>query len=112
MCSFAVNEGASDPRSSSLEEAVLFLDIAEYVMPVDVRLLSFAWTILCKVLLPSARTLKAVMLLMAPAQSYHSVGFPSAPCFCIVCMLEENLVGSATNSRSICGHDCDHPYMP
>ena len=73
MCSFAANDCAYQAASSSVEEAVLFLGIAEFVLVADTRLTSLLWTVLSKVLLPSAQTLKAVMLLMASASGFSSV---------------------------------------
>ncbi|CAL5229125.1 g12390 [Coccomyxa viridis] len=76
-CSFGAINGAIEPGSSILEEAVLFLGIAESVRTRCLELSSFTWAILSEILLPSAQTLKAVMLLLASARGYISESSPA-----------------------------------
>ena len=80
MSSFGAINGAIEPGSSILEEAVLFLGIAESVRTRCLELSSFTWAILSEILLPSAQTLKAVMLLLASARGYISVRSLDAAC--------------------------------
>ncbi len=80
LSSFGAMTGAIAPGSSALEEAVLFLGIAESVRTRCLEISSFTWAILSEVLLPSAQTLKAVMLLLASARGYISVCSLYAAC--------------------------------
>ena len=77
MCSFAASHEGQE--FSSLEEAVLFLDITETVITSDTMLSAFTWAALSDVAVPAAQTLKAVMLLMASARGYWPVCRPLAP---------------------------------
>ena len=59
---------------------MLFLSTAEVVMTADTRLSGPAWATLSMVLLPSAQTLKAVLLLMSSARGLFLVCCLLAPC--------------------------------
>ena len=73
VSSFGALNGAIEPACSTLEEAVLFLGIAESVRTRCFEISSFTWAILSEILSPSAQTLKAVMLLLASARGILSV---------------------------------------
>lgn len=73
MSSFGAINGAIEPGSSTLEEAVLFLGIAEAVRTRCLEISSLTWAIPSEILLPSAQTLKAAMLLLASARGFTSV---------------------------------------
>ena len=97
MCSLPSNPCAYIPVSTALEEAALYLDIADTATTADMTLSSLAWAALSNVLLPSAQTLRGLMLLVSPAKYVNQVCCLSAPLCHLVHNLLRQLLGNLSS---------------